>query len=64
MVQPRVSRGIMGKGTESFRNGPLRQCQRAAVEGLFCSQHAAINERIRQANEMRRAQSEKLDTAT
>jgi hypothetical protein len=56
MVSSRVSRGIMGKGTESFTNGPLHQCPRSAVEdSLYCAQHKLIRARMAATVAARRA---------
>lgn len=46
MVTVKVSMGIMGKGTESFRSGGVRQCSRNAVDGsCYCAQHKAVSDK-------------------
>lgn len=57
-VVPRVSIGILGRGTESFRDGPPRRCLRAAtVDGLRCAQHDAIHRHVVETNARRRAEA-------
>jgi hypothetical protein len=47
-VHGRISKGIMSKGTESFKSDTVgHQCPRHAVEGgRFCAQHQAIRNRM------------------
>ncbi len=55
-VSSRVSRGILGRGTESFTDGTPHQCPRRAVEdSLYCAQHTAIRARMAATVAARRA---------
>ncbi len=61
-VTGRVSVGILGRGTESFRDGVPHQCPRGAVEGATrCAQHQAIADRRAAVVAARRAAAQSLN---
>lgn len=46
-VFPVVSRGIMGRGAESFAMGSARECSRLALPGdEVCRQHRSLRDRV------------------